>query len=130
MITGSASRRAVGRWLVYLAVAFATSAMVVQGNGTTAQAAGPKAAPDCTHGSLSKSQAIDQLHQVRDSIDRSLRLLNDGRREDAFAEAKTGYLQCFESVEAPLDVVAGLDFRFKVENAFARVRGLIDSGAS
>jgi high-affinity iron transporter len=90
----------------------------------------PQATLDCKQGSLSKSESIDQLHQVRDSIDRSLRLLDAGKRDEAFAEAKTGYLQCFESVEAPLDVVAGLEFRFKVENAFARVRGLIDSGAS
>src|SRR3954452_21764772 len=130
MITGSARGRAVARRFVYLPVAVAASAMVVSGNESTAHAAGPRAALDCTQGSLSKSQAIDQLHQVRDSIDRSLRLLSDGRRDEAFTEAKTGYLQCFESVEAPLDVVAGLDFRFKVENAFARVRGLIDSGAS
>ena len=40
-----------------------------------------------------------------------------------------GYLDCFESVEAPLDVVAGTDFRFEVEDIFARVRGLIDTGA-
>jgi high-affinity iron transporter len=67
---------------------------------------------------------------VRLSIDRSLRLLDDGHREEAFAEARSGYLNCFESVEAPLDVVAGVKFRFDVENAFARVRNLISSDAS
>jgi high-affinity iron transporter len=85
---------------------------------------------DCSQGSLSRQEAIDQLRQVRLSIDRSLRLLDDGRRDDAFAEARGGYLNCFESVEAPLDVVAGVKFRFDVENAFARVRNLISSGAS
>src|SRR3954467_15955272 len=130
MITGSARRRALARRFVCVAMAFVASMMVVQGSHSTVQAAGPQAALNCTQGSLGKSQAIDQLHQVRDSIDRSLRLMDAGQREEAFAEAKTGYLQCFESVEAPLDVVAGVDFRFKVENAFARVRGLIDSGAS
>jgi len=84
---------------------------------------------DCTQGSLSKAEAVDQLHQVRESIDRSLRALDAGNRQAAFAEAKSGYLGCFEAVEAPLDITAGIDFRFKVEDAFARVRGLIESGA-
>ena len=88
------------------------------------------AAADCSQGSLSKQEAIDQLHEVRASIDRTLRLLDAGRREEAFAEARTGYLDCFESVEAPLDVVAGTEFRFEVEDVFARVRGLIDTDGS
>ncbi len=66
---------------------------------------------------------------MRESINRSLRLLDAGNRKAAFAEAKTGYLECFEAVEAPLDVTAGVDFRFEVEDGFARVRGLIESGA-
>jgi high-affinity iron transporter len=87
------------------------------------------AALDCSQGNIGKAESIDQLHEVRASIDRSLRLLDEGNREEAFAEARTGYLDCFEAVEAPLDVVAGVQFRFKVEDAFARVRGLINSGA-
>ena len=66
----------------------------------------------CRQGSLSKQEAIDQLHEVRLSIDRTLRLLDAGDREAAFAEARSGYLDCFEGIEAPLDVVAGVDFRF------------------
>ena len=89
----------------------------------------PRATLDCKAGSVSKSESIDQLRQLRASIDRSLRLLDAGQRDAAFEEAKSGYLQCFESVEAPLDVAAGIEFRFKVENAFARVRVLIDDGA-
>ncbi len=84
----------------------------------------------CSQGSLSRAQAVDQLREVRDSIDRTLRLLDAGQREAAFAEARGGYLQCFESVEAPLDVVAGTEFRFHVEEVFAAVRGLIDDHAS
>ncbi len=91
--------------------------------------AGAAPAAECTQGSLSKQEAIDQLHEVRLSIDRTLRLLDAGDRTAAFAEARSGYLDCFESVEAPLDVVAGVDFRFEVEDIFARVRGLIDTGA-
>jgi high-affinity iron transporter len=89
----------------------------------------PGATLDCRTGSVSRSESIDQLREVRASIDRSLRLLDGGKRDAAFEEAKSGYLHCFESVEAPLDVVAGIQFRFKVENAFARVRVLIDGGA-
>ena len=94
------------------------------------RADGTAAAKSCTQGSLSKSEAVEQLREVRDSIDRTLRLLDAGDRDAAFAEARGGYLQCFEGVEAPLDVVAGVDFRFKVEDAFARVRGLIGTDAS
>lgn len=97
----------------------------------TATPAGAKAgAPStCTQGNLSRQQSIDQLHDVRLSIDRTLRLLDSGDRAAAFEEARTGYLDCFEAVEAPLDVVAGSEFRFEVEDIFARVRALIDSGA-
>ena len=91
--------------------------------------AGPAAAETCRTGSLSRQEAVDQLHEVRVSIDRTLRLLDAGRRDEAFAEARAGYLDCFESVEAPLDVVAGTDFRFAVEDVFARVRGLIETDA-
>jgi high-affinity iron transporter len=95
----------------------------------TAPAGAAAPAADCTQGSLSKQEAIDQLHEVRVSIDRTLRLLDAGDRPAAFAEARSGYLDCFESVEAPLDIVAGVDFRFEVEDIFARVRALIDTGA-
>jgi len=115
--------------LVCAAIAVVAVIAMADGHTATAHADAPNAAIDCSQGSLSKSEAVDQLHEVRDSIDRSLRLMDAGKRDEAFAEAKTGYLQCFEAVEAPLDVVAGLEFRFKVENAFARVRGLIDGGA-
>jgi len=128
MIAASLPRRGLTR-LGCVGVALIALMTLADGHPSTASASTPRAAVDCSQGSLSKAEAVDQLHEVRDSIDRSLRLMDAGQREEAFAEAKTGYLQCFEAVEAPLDVVAGLDFRFKVENAFARVRGLIDGGA-
>ena len=58
----------------------------------TAAAAGA----DCSSASLSKQEAIDQLHEVRVSIDKTLRLLDAGDRAAAFDEAKSGYLGCFE----------------------------------
>ncbi|MGH9273870.1 MAG: FTR1 family iron permease [Acidimicrobiales bacterium] len=121
----------VRRLIVGLALV-ATLAIVDSTSRSSAAAAAPlaPAAPvACSNGSLSKQEAIDQLHDVRVSIDRTLRLLDAGRREEAFAEARSGYLDCFEAIEAPLDVVAGIDFRFEVEDIFARVRGLIDTGA-
>jgi high-affinity iron transporter len=110
--------------------------IVVLGGGRTPAGAAPAVTaaaavpPACSQGSLSRGQAVDQLREVRDSVDRTLRLLDAGHREEAFAEARGGYLQCFESVEAPLDVVAGTEFRFRVEEVFAAVRGLIDDHAS
>ena len=96
-------------------------------SGTSPAAASPRLASECSQGVLSQQESIDQLHEVRLSIDRTLRLLDSGQREAAFAEAKTGYLNCFEAVEAPLDIVAGQDFRFAVEDIFARVRALIEA---
>ena len=97
--------------------------------GSSPAGASTAGGTECTVGSLSKQEAIDQLHEVRLSIDRTLRLLDAGDREAAFEEARVGYLDCFESVEAPLDVVAGIEFRFEVEDIFARVRGLIETDA-
>jgi high-affinity iron transporter len=94
-----------------------------------APSAGTALGARCSQGSLSKGEAVDQLREVRASIDRTLRLLDAGRREEAFQESRSGYLQCFEAVEAPLDVVAGTSFRFHVEEIFAAVRGLIDNDA-
>lgn len=121
-----APRSPVRRLLAGLALVVSLGAVGSLVGETPAGAAAPAA---CTQGSLSKQEAIDQLHDVRLSIDRTLRLLDADDRSAAFEEARAGYLDCFESVEAPLDVVAGTDFRFEVEDIFARVRGLIDSGA-
>lgn len=121
------------RRFLLVAVAVVASIAATSGRSSASNAAAvfsaPRLALDCKLGSTSKSQSIDQLRKLRASIDRSLRLLDAGKRAEAFEEAKSGYLQCFEPVEAPLDAVAGIQFRFKVENAFARVRVLIDDGA-
>ncbi len=95
--------------------------------GTAPAGASPRVAGECTQATLSQQETINQLHEVRLSIDRTLRLLDSGQRAAAFAEAKTGYLDCFEALEAPLDIVAGQDFRFSVEDIFARVRALIQT---
>ncbi len=129
----SDAARLRSRWARRLLLGGLLVAVVLVSGGSAGAAPAPGSAATapagCSQGALSKQEAIDQLRDVRDSIDRTLRLLDAGAREAAFDEARTGYLDCFEAVEAPLDIVAGTDFRFEVEEVFARVRGLIDSGA-
>ena len=61
-------------------------------------------------------EAIRQLDIVRESIDRTLALIKAGQRDQAFAEAKAGYLSHFEYVEIPLRVVdAAADLRRRDE---------------
>jgi high-affinity iron transporter len=66
---------------------------------------------------------------VRQSIDRTLELIKQGQAQQAFDEAKNGYLSHFEFVEVPLRVVApGLTS--DAETKFAEIRGLISDHAS
>ena len=51
-----------------------------------------------------RSEAIQQLEVTRESIDRTLELVKGGKAEQAFSEAKDGYLTHFELVEVPLRV--------------------------
>ncbi|HEU0089861.1 MAG TPA: FTR1 family protein, partial [Pseudonocardiaceae bacterium] len=52
-----------------------------------------------------------------------------GRTEEAYTQARKGYLDHFEYVEVPLRVVAP-DLTADTETKFAEVRGLMKSGAS
>jgi high-affinity iron transporter len=79
--------------------------------------------------SVSRDEAIRQLDVVRDSIDRTLALIKDGRATDAFNEAKDGYLSHFELVEVPLRVVDPT-LTSDAETKFAEIRGLITDHAS
>jgi len=79
--------------------------------------------------SVGRDEAIDQLDVVRTSIDRTLGLVKDGKAEEAFAEAKDGYLSHFEQVEIPLRL-ADAQLTADAETQFAEIRGLITSGAS
>jgi high-affinity iron transporter len=78
---------------------------------------------------VSRDEAIKQLDVVRESIDTTLGLAKQGHAEQAFAEAKAGYLSHFEAVEVPLRIV---DARLTAdaETKFAEIRGLISTGAS
>jgi high-affinity iron transporter len=78
---------------------------------------------------VSRAEAIRQLDVVRQSIDRTLELIKQGQAQQAFDEAKNGYLSHFEFVEVPLRVVApGLTS--DAETKFAEIRGLISDHAS
>ncbi|MDQ1565535.1 MAG: high-affinity iron transporter [Actinomycetota bacterium] len=79
-------------------------------------------------GSVSRTAAVRQLDQVRQSIDQTLERVKSGDAQDAFAEAKSGYLNHFELVEIPLRVVAPR-LTADAETKFAEIRGLISSGA-
>ena len=77
---------------------------------------------------VSRSQAIRQLGNVRQSIDVTLDKIKSGDAKQAFEEAKSGYLNHFEFVEIPLRIVdPGLTA--DAETKFAEIRGLISGGA-
>jgi high-affinity iron transporter len=78
--------------------------------------------------SISRAEAIRQLGVVRASIDQTLELVKQGKIDEAYAQAKTGYLDHFEYVEIPLRVVAP-DLTADAETKFAEIRGLIKDKA-
>jgi len=87
------------------------------------------APPAGAAGGVSRQAAVRQLDQVRRSIDDTLAEVKDGKAQDAFGEAKSGYLNHFELVEIPLRVVAP-QLTADAETKFAEIRGLITGGAS
>ena len=106
------------RLLAILIAAAAVAALVpapaalAAGNGTVA---------------ITREQAIDQLRTASVSIDRSLALMKAGKREQAFAISKAGYLKHFELVEIPLRA-ANPNLTLKAEEHFAEIRALIRTG--
>src|SRR5947209_17683358 len=77
---------------------------------------------------ISRENAIRQLAMVRASIDQTLELVKQGKIDEAYTQAKTGYLDHFEYVEVPLRVVAP-DLTADAETKFAEIRGLIKDNA-
>ena len=113
------SRRLVSRIALLLMAMAALSAVSVL------RPAAAQAAPS----TVSKSQAIIQLRDVRRSIDSTLALMKAGKTEQAFTEAKAGYLTHFELVEVPLRV-ADNRLTIDAEGRFAEIRQAIRSGDS
>lgn len=81
-------------------------------------------APNALAAGTSREDAIRSLDETRDSIDETLRLIKDGRVDEALAEAKNGYLSHFELVEIPLRI-ADLRLTIDTESKFAEIRQLI-----
>jgi high-affinity iron transporter len=116
MITDRTPRRWAAAVLLLLAVVLGL------------QLSGATTAGAAVQTGVSRADAIKQLQIVRGSIDRTLTLSKEGHSEQAFTEAKDGYLSHFEYVEIPLRVAnAGLTSR--AETKFAEIRGSISSHA-
>jgi len=86
------------------------------------------ASPAAAAPATSREDAVRQLAVVRDSIDQTLDLIKQGRNDEAYTQARTGYLDHYEQVEVPLRLVAP-ELTADTETEFARIRGLIKNGA-
>jgi high-affinity iron transporter len=76
---------------------------------------------------VSRSQAIDQLQNVRVSMNETLSLFKQGKDAQALKQSQAGYLNHFEYVEIPLRV-ADPQFTLDAESKFAEVRQAIRDG--
>jgi high-affinity iron transporter len=95
---------------------------------TGAVALGQAPAARAASATVSREAAIDQLRTTSVSIDRSLALMKAGRRQEAFAVSKAGYLKHFELVEIPLRA-ANPSLTLSAEEDFAEIRAMIRLGA-
>lgn len=127
----------IRRRLIGMLLALAVLAPVAAWLGTPYAAASPQPIPAhqvaaqpiaSSQQSISREEAIRQLAVVRASIDQTLELVKQGKVDEAYTQAKTGYLDHFEYVEIPLRVVAP-DLTAEAETKFAEIRGLIKDKA-
>ncbi len=79
-------------------------------------------------GTVSRQEAIAELDRTRTSIDETLSLLEQGKRDEALSRSQSGYLSHFELVEIPLRI-ADPELTLDAEQTFAEVRQLIRSDA-
>ncbi|MEO6123636.1 MAG: FTR1 family protein [Ilumatobacteraceae bacterium] len=77
----------------------------------------------------SRDDAIEQVQNVRVSVDLTLSLIKQGRSDEAFNAAANGYLDHFELVEVPLRIIDN-DLTIETEGRFANIRQLIRDHAS
>jgi high-affinity iron transporter len=84
---------------------------------------------DAASSGTSRADAIDELHTVRESINTTLDLLKEGKREQALAQSRAGYLDHFEYVEIPLRL-ADPELTLEAEQKFAEIRNSISGGES
>jgi high-affinity iron transporter len=97
----------------------AVAALVCVAGPARADEADVKVTPD---------EGIDELDAARALLDDSVRLYSDGDAEAAYTAARNAYLDHFEFVEIPLRV-RDEALTLRLEEDFAQVRGLIESGA-
>ncbi|MFN8052419.1 MAG: FTR1 family protein [Acidimicrobiales bacterium] len=115
--------------------ALALAVLLAFGGAIGGPSAGASPAAPATEGSTAQSgqatrdDAVEQLQSVRRSIDRTLALLKAGRRDEALAVARSGYLDHFESVEIPLRAAAP-ELTLTAEEKFAQIRSSIKIDAS
>jgi high-affinity iron transporter len=76
----------------------------------------------------SREDAIEEVQNVRISIDLTLSLIKQGRTDEAFTAAANGYLKHFELVEVPLRIIDN-DLTIDTEGRFADIRQLIRNHA-
>jgi high-affinity iron transporter len=76
----------------------------------------------------SREDAIEEVQNVRISVDLTLSLIKQGRSEEAFSAAANGYLNHFEVVEVPLRIIDN-DLTIETEGRFADIRQLIRNHA-
>lgn len=134
-----ARRPGAGRFLLAVAAIVAFAALVIGGGAKPAVASpggGATSPVSLTRpttagkgGSTSKSDAIRELRKVRASIDRTLALLDQGKRSEAFAVSKAGYLDHFEVVEIPL-VIVDPNLKLTAEAQFGDIRNAISDNDS
>jgi high-affinity iron transporter len=122
----------IGRRLLRVLLALTLLVPVVTLLGSARAIAAPQAAAQlhvaASQQAISREEAIRQLAVVRASIDQTLELVKQGKIDEAYTQAKTGYLDHFEYVEVPLRVVAP-DLTADAETKFAEIRGLIKDRA-
>jgi high-affinity iron transporter len=119
----------IRRRLIRVLLALAVLVPVVSWLGMPGALAAPQAQQLATsQQAISRDEAIRQLAVVRASIDQTLELVKQGKIDEAYTQAKTGYLDHFEYVEIPLRVVAP-DLTAEAETKFAEIRGLIKDNA-
>ena len=135
-MTGAASLGARRFGLIALVAAALLAVLSMFGSNpagaatsTTATAATSASASASSQNDATRDSAIEELHKVRDSIDRTLALLKEGRRDEALAVARSGYLDHFEVVEIPLRAAAP-ELTLTAEEKFAEIRSSIKVEAS